>query len=229
MSRKKIKTKTMKKNLLGLIACLSILISTSCTQTLPGGSNTGGGVSPLTSWSCEIDGVPYSWSGTFSFPNVPGINDGKSWYTASLAPWSGPDSVGIIILELPGNYGRPKQKFGFVIPTVAVGTYNFTDANFWDGCSLDWDTAYYQIPPNPGSFSSGYIGSPASFTVKIDTLSPSSSSFVSIVYANANSGLGLGSVANAGLVSGTFSGTLYQENNKHVTITNGKFRSLRYQ
>jgi hypothetical protein len=219
----------MKKSLLGLITCLSILISTSCTQTLPGGSNTGGGVSPLTSWSCEIDGVPYSWSGTYSFPNVPGINDGKSWYSASLAPWSGPDSVGIIILELPGNYGRPKQKFGFIIPTVAVGTYNYnavTTIN--EACALDWDTAYYQIPPNPGSFSSGYIGSPASFTVKIDTLSPSSSSVVSMMYANVNSGLGLGSLANAGLVTGTFSGTLYRDV-KYVTITNGKFRSLRYQ
>lgn len=219
----------MKKNLLGLIACLSILISTSCTQTLPGGSNTGGGVSPLSSWSCEIDGVPYSWSGTYPFPNIPGINDGKSMYTAIVTPWSGPDSVGVIELELPGNYGRPKQKYYFIIPTVAVGTYNYNaTTTIYESCNLNWDTAYYQLPPNPGSYASNYILSPASasFTVKIDTLS--TSTVMNIVNANINSGGGMFSIANAGLVTGTFSGTLYQDDIKHVTITNGKFRSIRF-
>jgi hypothetical protein len=217
----------MKKSLLGLITCLSILISTSCTQTLPGGSNTGGGVSPLTSWSCEIDGVPYSWSGTFSFPNVPGINDGKSMFVASLF---GLDSVGVINLELPGNYGRPKLKFYLNLQNLSVGSYNSTpnsNSNSNTYFSLDWDTAYYQVPQDPGGFSSTMIGSAASFTVKIDTLS--TNSVMNILNANINSGLGVGNIANAGLVTGTFSGTLYQGDIKHVTITNGKFRSLRYQ
>ena len=69
----------MKKKLLGLITCLSILISTSCTQTSPGGSNTGGG-SLQTSWSCDINGVNYSWSGVHP---ISGTNDGLSTFTAT--------------------------------------------------------------------------------------------------------------------------------------------------
>jgi hypothetical protein len=65
--------------------------------------------------------------------------------------------------------------------------------------------------------------SPASFTVNIDTLSTSS------VANNINAGLNITNPGlNAGLVTGTFSGTLYQDELKHITITNGKFRAIRF-
>jgi hypothetical protein len=196
----------MKKKLLGLITCLSILISTSCTQTSPGGSNTGGGSSQL-SWSCEIDGVPYSWSGTI--PQT-GTNDGSSAYQAAT---TGTNPSAIITLLSPSFAGKRKVILSISNPQVAIGTYNCNPNNSLQNCfaSVLIDTS--TIAFSATQYSSAY--SPASFTVNINTLSP-----------NTASNLGYG---GAGIVSGTFSGTLTSlvPTSRTITITNGQFNALR--
>ncbi len=198
----------MKKNLLGLIACLSILISSSCTQTLPGGSNTGGGVSPLTSWSCEIDGVPYSWSGT---PPGTVIGEGHSLFTkdsTTLGP------IGVCTMTstaISGGLFPCMLTFSMNNPTAAT-TFNLNPSNydFYSNAGLVLTSANTQAVYNTSYGSS-------SFTVNIDSLSNISVQTSGIAYVG-------------GLVTGTFSGTLYSPdilNPQSVTITNGKFRALR--
>ena len=196
------KTKTMKKKLLGFITCLSILISTSCTQTLPGGSNTGGGVSPLTSWSCEIDGVPYSWSGT-----VPATvaNAGQSsylQYTTTSVPFGG-----LIMGDTLSMNGNRLIINLFINNPAAATTFNLNPSNY-----SAFSVVTITLSPLD-SYQSNFGSS--SFTVNIDTLSSNS-----VLTA------GLG---GAGVVTGTFSGKLYGPNLNYINITNGKFRSIRLE
>jgi hypothetical protein len=195
----------MKKNLLGLITCLSILISTSCTQTLPGGSNTGGGVSPLTSWSCEIDGVPYSWSG--SYP-VSGTDDGQSIFSIEsnssvTTGWSNMSN------KVNSNGIRTFMLSYFIKNPTAATTYNLNPSNYNNQNS---NAALFLFGANSVDSYLSAVGN-SSFTVNIDTLSNNSATAVGF--------------AGAGLVTGTFSGKLYKSVSSYVNITNGKFRSIR--
>ena len=195
----------MKKKLLGFISCLSILISTSCTQTLPGGSNIGGGSSQL-SWSCKIDGVPYSWSGTA--PSTV-VGQGQSGYV-QYATTSGP-SYGLFTmadsLYTNGNVIKQCMLIFNIINPSAATTYNLNPSNYGV-----YSNAQLLLSPLDSYMSN--LGS-SSFTVNIDTLSNNSATAVGF--------------AGAGLVTCTFSGKLYGPNLNYINITNGKFRSLRAQ
>ena len=204
MSRKKMKTKKMKKKLLGLITCLSILISTSCTQTSPGGSNTGGG-SLQTSWSCDINGVNYSWSGVHP---ISGTNDGLSTFTAT----TGTNPYANLVFSTPSFAGNRKIMMSFFIPS-GIGSYNLNPSNY----TLS-NAAIITINNSLSSTGGTIYGnaSNGSLTVNVNTLSPNS-------YTNSG-------YAGAGLVTGTFSGTLYSAdifNPQSVTITNGQFSAIR--
>jgi hypothetical protein len=205
MSRKEIKTKKMKKKLLGLITCLSILISTSCTQTSPGGSNTGGG-SLQTSWSCDINGVNYSWSGVYQ---LSGTNDGLSTFAAT----SGTNPYANLGFSTPSFAGNRKIMIAFSIPS-GIGSYNLNPSNFTttNAATIVINNSLSSTGGTPYSNVSN-----GSMTVNVNTLSPNSLS---------NSGY-----AGAGLVTGTFSGTLYSIdiNPQSITITNGQFSAVRLQ
>jgi hypothetical protein len=192
----------MKKSLLGLITCLSILISTSCTQTLPGGSNIVGG-STQTSWSCEIDGVYYSWSGVYP---VSGTNDGLSCY----ATGTGTNPNANIMLCSPSFSGNKNIMIAFYTPS-AIGSYICNPSNFSParGAIITINKSMTYLGET--AYSSASKGS---FTVNVNTLSPNSYS---------NSGY-----AGAGLVTGTFSGNLHNPiDSTKITVTNGQFSSVR--
>jgi hypothetical protein len=197
----------MKKKLLGLITCLSILISTSCTQTSPGGSNTGGG-SIQTSWSCDINGVNYSWSGVYP---VSGTNDGTSAYVAVTY---GTNPYANLLFSTPSFAGNRKIIMAFSIPS-GIGSYNLNPSNY-----TTTNAAIITINNSLTSMGETLYAnvSNGSLTVNVNTLSPNSYS---------NSGY-----AGAGLVTGTFSGTLYSldvSNPQSITITNGQFSAVRGQ
>ena len=180
----------MKKKILGIIICLSILICTSCKKSSNTNGVVGGNVSSQLSWSCDIDGVNYAWSGTYPT----GTNDGLSTFSVIASI----DSYAQLNLALPSISGKRKVTFAFNFPQVAIGTYNFNPSNYTSDrfAMSQFETSTTNLYTNMTK---------GSFKVNINTLSSNSE----------------------GLVTGTFSGTLYNVISKSITITNGQFKAIR--
>lgn len=182
----------MKKKILGLITCLSILVSTSCKKSSNTNGVVGGNVSSQLSWSCDIDGVNYAWSGTYPT----GTNDGLSTFSVITSI----GSYAQLNLALPSISGKRKVIFTVNFPQVAIGTYNINPNNYAGDrfAFLQFETSTSNLYTNTTK---------GSFTININTLSPNSE----------------------GLVTGTFSGTLYNDIPlfKTITITNGQFKAIR--
>jgi hypothetical protein len=100
----------MKKILFSIIACIGIMINSSCSKS--GGSSGGGSVCQ---WSCDIDGVHYSWTGTY-----PDSKYGQSVFASNT-----------LALYLPQNVFA-FNPFMLVVnfPTEpSSGTYTFNSSN----------------------------------------------------------------------------------------------------
>jgi hypothetical protein len=184
----------MKKIFFGIIICLSILISTSCKKSSNTNGVVGGNVSSQLSWSCDIDGVNYAWSGTYPT----GTSDGLSTFSVI----TGTDPYAQLNLALPSISGKRKVIFTINFPQVATGTYNFNPTNNAGDrfAFLQFETSTSNLYTNTTK---------GSFTVNINTLAPNTTS--------------------EGLVTGTFSGTLYNDIPlyKTITIKNGQFKATR--
>ena len=189
----------MKKSIFSLLMISLILMATnSCSK-----SGSSGGGNGQVSWSCEVNGKSYSWSGTY--PNTKSASSFISIEDGGLG------------LSAESKTGTISIPFIFVVSfntEPAKGSYTFSSSNsnsFYNcALTLEDDESTYAITSAPGS----------NMKVNITSDIPSNS------YMNTNG-------ANPGYVDGTFNGTIYgiDPSNpgtfKRYDITNGKFKALR--
>ena len=105
----------MKKNIFSLLMMSLILMTTnSCSKS--GSSNSG--ANGKYSWSCEVNGKSYSWSG--SYP------DGTNPSSMGISTFTDP----ALALSLPQQQGNIPFMISFAFEsTPTAGTYTFDDSN----------------------------------------------------------------------------------------------------
>ena len=108
-----------KRNLISLVASLLLLVISSCSKSGgPTGGGSAGGATGTCSWSCDIDGVRYSWSGTY--PGTAGRED--------LATFQQTGGLASIALGRGNALNAEKLTF-FFEPNPTPGTHNFNSSN----------------------------------------------------------------------------------------------------
>jgi hypothetical protein len=115
------KKEMKKRNLISLVASLLLLVLSSCSKSGgPTGGGSTGGTTGTCSWSCDIDGVRYSWSGTY--PGTPGRQD-----LATFLQIGG----GSASISLSRGNGLNNDQLIFTFePNPTPGTYNFNSSNY---------------------------------------------------------------------------------------------------
>jgi hypothetical protein len=109
-----------KTKLFSLVASLFLLIFSSCSKSEgPTGGGSTGGTTGTCSWSCDIDGVRYSWSGTY--PGTSGRLD-----LAAFTQVGG--GTASIALSRGNGLNNEQLTFGFE-PNPTPGTHNFNSSN----------------------------------------------------------------------------------------------------
>jgi len=181
-----------KRNLFSLVASLLLLVLSSCSKSDGPGGGTG-----TYSWSCDIDGVRYSWSGTY-----PGTTSGLE--LAAFTQVGGGSAS--IMLSRGNNLNLDSFIFTFE-PNPTPGTHNYNSSNSSITRSvmvaLGGSTMYSSLSPAGSDFNITIPNIPTK-------------SFVST-----------GSVSGAGYFKGTFSGTLMAGDLSHsINITNGQFEVI---
>jgi hypothetical protein len=101
-----------KTNLFSLVASLLLLVLSSCSKSGGSGSGTG-----TCSWSCDINGVHYSWSGTYPAS----FNDQAIFVQQDGGPAT-------ITLFKDGNLNSTSLQVLFE-PNPTPGTHNFNSSN----------------------------------------------------------------------------------------------------
>jgi hypothetical protein len=103
----------MKKSIFSLLMLsLLVMMTNSCSKSNP--SSSGGKYS----WSCEVNGKSYSWSG--SYP------DGTNPSSMGLSTFS----ETILMLSLPAQQGKLPFSFSVIFGDIpSSGTYTFDDSN----------------------------------------------------------------------------------------------------
>lgn len=184
----------MKKSLNNLVACLFLLVLSSCSKSE--------GVTGTCSWSCDIDGVQYSWSGNYPPPS--GRLDG-AWFLQAAG------SNASIILSSGNVQNADNLLFSFE-PNPTPGNHNFNSSNSSENRAVI-------VSLGPTSFFGNRIYS---------SLAPGSNFNVNIPSIPSRSYLSTGSAARAGYFKGTFSGTLMESafDPSEIEITNGKFEVM---
>ncbi len=110
-----------KRNLISLVASLLLLVLSSCSKSGgPTGGGSTGGTTGTCSWSCDIDGVRYSWSGTY--PGTAGRQDLATFLQI------GGGSASIALSR--GNGLNNDQLIFTFEPNPTPGTYNFNSSNY---------------------------------------------------------------------------------------------------
>jgi hypothetical protein len=187
-----------KTKLFSLVASLLLLVLSSCSKS---GGTSGGGTGSGTgtySMSCDINGVNYSWSGTYPSSSA---SAGTAYFTqaSSMSNFS---TISLAnTLAVKDNSRLFTFYFGL---NPAAGKYRFNTAN-----STEQNTVILTIGSFGDVASSVYEGS--DFSVTIPSIPTKS-------YAT--------HLAAAGSFKGTFEGTLYSITNKKYVITNGRFEAL---
>jgi len=184
----------MKKSLNSLVACLLLFFLSSCSKSE--------GVTGTCSWSCDIDGVRYSYSGNYPPPS--GRLDAAYFLQAAGSNAS--------ILLGSGNV-QNADIFVFTFePNPTPGNHNFNSSNSGENRAVT-------LTLGPTSFFDNRIYS---------SLAPGSNFNVKIPSIPSRSFYSTGSAARAGYFKGTFSGTLMELafDPSEIEITNGKFEVM---
>ncbi len=187
----------MRKSLLSIVVIIGVLfLMNSCSKDSPSGG-AGGQVS----WSCEVNGKSYSWSGTY--PNTKSASS-----TISI-------ENGIIALSAESETGTTSIPFIFGVsfntePKKGSYTFSSSNSNSLYSCVLTLEEAAVASTSAPGS----------NMKVNITSDIPTNS------YMNTN-GTNPGYVN--GTFNGTIYGVDVSNPRtfKRYDITNGKFNALR--
>lgn len=188
-----------KRNLFSLVASLLLLVLSSCSKSGgPTGGGSTGGTTGTCSWSCDIDGVRYSWSGTY--PAASGRLD-----LAAFTQVGGSNAS--IALSRGNSLNNDQLIFAFE-PNPTPGTHNFNSSNSTlnRAVNFNFDAIASKM------YSSFSTGSDINITIP----SIPTKSFIST-----------GSATGAGYFKGTFSGTLMAlDLSNSINITNGQFEVI---
>ena len=180
-----------KTNLFSLVASLLLLVLSSCSKSGGSGSGTG-----TCSWSCDIDGVHYSCSGTY--PPTTGSAE------QAIFQQMGGGSA-IILLARGNNLNQDQVNFIFE-PNPTPGTHNFNSSN-----STTTRNAHVMLGASK-IYSSMYPGSSINITIP----SIPTKSFVS-------TGSASGAGYFKGTFSGTM---MNATGSGSINITNGQFEGM---
>jgi hypothetical protein len=187
----------MKKTILSLLVMSLLLMTTnSCSK-----SGSSGGGSGQVSWSCEVNGESYSWSGTY--PNTKSANS-----TISV-------ESGILTLSAESKSGTISVPFILAVsfntePNKGSYTFSSSNSNSLYSCALTLDESAVASTSYPGS----------NMKVNITSDIPANS------YLNTN-GANPGYIN--GTFNGTIYGIDLSNPGtfKRYDITNGKFKAMR--
>jgi hypothetical protein len=188
-----------KRNLFNLVASLLLLALSSCSKSGgPTGGGSTGGATGTCSWSCDIDGVRYSWSG--AYPPASGKLDQATFSQAG---------GGSAIIQLArGNNLNADMISVMFEPNPSPGTHNFNSSNF-----------------TLTRAASIIIG--ASASKQYSSMIPGSDFNITIPSIPTKSFVSTGGASGAGYFKGTFSGTLMAADLSHsIEITNGQFEVI---
>ena len=180
-----------KTNLFSLVASLLLLVLSSCSKSGGSGSGTG-----TCSWSCDINGVHYSWSGTYPAS----INDQAIFAQQDGGP-------AIISLIKDGNLNSTTGLQVLFEPNPTPGTHNFNSSN-----SSATRGVVASLAGSGEVYSSQVDGS--NFNITIPSIPTNS-------YASAGGAAGAGYFK--GTFSGTLMDLV---SSNSINITNGKFEVI---
>lgn len=187
------------KNSIFICLLLSILFFFGCSSS---STNDNSSNSNLYKWSCKINGVPYSWEG--SYPATTS-NDGQCGYTAS----TGVNPTASMTMA-------SASVSGFRSITCAISLTNTNSGLFTLNQNSLTNNSAFNIVINSSStnFDVFSTSNSAQMNINIQSISPNSVT---------NSGL-----SGVGKVIGTFSGTVYSPTSGITkTITEGIFEAVR--